>query len=138
MKVFVDTNILVDLVCNRKDFIESAKRLFLLGYLHKIDLIISPLSYINTFYIGKRYKYPEGELRFVLSKINSFTITSGFVEQTISQALSSDWNDIEDASQFYSAKEAGADVILTRNKKDFDKSTIPVYEPREFLDANQY
>lgn len=51
----------------------------------------------------------------------------------VTQALSSEFLDFEDAMQYFSAKEWGADMIITRNKKDFKNSHIPVYEPMEYL-----
>jgi hypothetical protein len=37
--------------------------------------------------------------------------------------------------QYFSAVSEGCDVIITRNKKDFLESKIPVMEPQEFLDS---
>jgi len=137
MKVFIDTNILVDLVCAREEYLEAAKKIFALGYEKKILLVISPLSYINTFYIGKRYKYPAEQLITVLRKIESFTETSAFVEKTIKQTLNSKWSDIEDAAQYYSAESANVDFIVTRNPKDFKLSKISVLTPDKFLEVQE-
>ena len=57
MRVFVDTNILIDYVCARKDFCEIAERLFVSGLCGEHKLIISDLSYVNTFYVGHQYGY---------------------------------------------------------------------------------
>lgn len=53
---------------------------------------------------------------------------------TIDEALHSEFTDFEDAMQYFSAHRYGADIIITRNKDDFEKSQIPCYEPSEFLD----
>lgn len=52
MKVFVDTNILIDLVCERQPFVEAARRLFAMGYQGRAQLMVSALSIVNTIYIG--------------------------------------------------------------------------------------
>lgn len=133
MKVLIDTNILVDLVCDREEFVETARKIFALGYEKHIILTISPLSYINTYYIGKRYKKAENELLIALQKIESFTETTSFTQQTIQKSLHSGWKDIEDATQYYSALEANVDGIITRNTKDFSNSSLPIWQPDEFL-----
>ena len=51
----------------------------------------------------------------------------------VEQAIISDFNDFEDAVQYYAAKSAGADVIITRNIKDYKESTIPVLTAEQFL-----
>ena len=53
---------------------------------------------------------------------------------TIEQSIKSEFRDFEDALQYYSAKQEGIDYLITRNKKDFSASEIPVFEPQEFID----
>lgn len=50
------------------------------------------------------------------------------------ETLSSDWKDYEDATQNATALKAEADCIVTRNKKDFSESSLPVYTPAELLE----
>ena len=54
--------------------------------------------------------------------------------QTIDESIASEFGDFEDAMQYYSALREQADVIITRNKDDYEAARIPVYEPQEFLD----
>ena len=51
----------------------------------------------------------------------------------IDNSLISNFNDIEDAMQYYCAKKCHADVIVTRNIKDFSESEINVLSPDAFL-----
>ena len=51
----------------------------------------------------------------------------------IDRVLQSDFADLEDGMQYYSALAANAELILTRNKKDYTLSNIPVLSPTEFL-----
>lgn len=113
MRVFIDTNILVDLICQREKFIENTKKIFLYAYDQKITLAISALSYINTLYIAKRYDFKQEEIIKALQKISHFTIVTGFDEDTIRLALTSDWKDMEHGNRFsngliyrYSGKES--------------------------------
>ncbi len=43
------------------------------------------------------------------------------------------FSDFEDGLQYYSAIENNVDIILTRNKKDFKNSKIPVLTVKEYL-----
>ena len=133
MRVFIDTNILVDLICKREKFIENAKKIFLYAYDQKITLAISALSYINTLYIAKRYDFKQEEIIKALQIISQFSIITGFDEDTIKLALASDWKDMEDAVQYYSALTTGIDYIVTRNQKDFQNSNIPIVSPDEII-----
>lgn len=133
MKVFVDTNILVDLVCTRIDHLEEAKKLFAMGYAHRIKLSISALSYVNTVYIGRKYGFSSEQIINILSNIASFTETSDLSGDVVNWALASNWKDFEDATQYKAAIESNADCIVTRNKKDFKMSSIPVYYTNELL-----
>ena len=132
-RLFLDTNILVDLVCNREPFVADAKNLFAMAYLGKVNIGISALSYINTVYIARKYHLETQSIIVSLKKIASFTTITQLNETTINQALDCGWNDFEDAVQYYSSLPYTADYIITRNPKDFKNSTIPVYTPSEFL-----
>lgn len=54
-------------------------------------------------------------------------------EETIEKGLNSDFSDFEDAVQYFSALQSGCTVIITRNGKDFRKSTIPIMTADEYL-----
>ena len=133
MKAYADTNILIDLVCSRGEFLSDAQSLFSLGYVGKIQLVLSALSFVNTIYISRKYRFPMQEVKRSLLSIASFTEITGLTEDVVTWALSCDWNDYEDATQYKSAISVDADCIVTRNKKDYQSSNIPVYTPHEFL-----
>ena len=62
MRAYVDTNILVDLVLARQEFLPNAQRVFALGYAGEVQLVVSALSFVNTIYLGRKYKYPMNEV----------------------------------------------------------------------------
>ena len=51
----------------------------------------------------------------------------------VRKALQSKMDDYDDALIAHSAQSAGADILITRNKKDFKHSPITVLTPEEFL-----
>ena len=133
MKAYIDTNILIDLVCSREEFLSDAQSLFSLGYVGKIQLTLSALSFVNAIYISRKYRFPMQEVKRSLLNIASFTEITGLTGDVVTWALSCEWNDYEDATQYKSAVSVEADCIVTRNKKDYQLSNIPVYTPHEFL-----
>ena len=79
MKAYIDTNILIDLVCSREEFLSDAQSLFSLGYVGKIQLTLSALSFVNAIYISRKYRFPMQEVKRSLLNIASFTeITNAF------------------------------------------------------------
>ncbi len=131
MKVFVDTNILVDFVCNRLPFSEDAKRLFAHGYVGDCQLQTSALSVVNAVYIGNKYKHED--VKGYLKNISTFVEVVDLRGKAVVDALFSDWKDYEDATQNETAVNAGADCIVTRNKKDFKDASLPVYTTTELF-----
>lgn len=69
MKVYIDTNILIDLVCSREEYLTEAQLLFSLGYARKVHLVLSALSFVNTVYISRKYKLSSQEIKESLSQI---------------------------------------------------------------------
>ena len=131
MKVYLDTNILIDFVCKRVPFYEEAKGLFALGSIGQFDLVTSSLSIVNTIYIGRKYELPIVKQR--IKSILSFVTVCDLQADVVIKSLDSDWQDYEDSVQSMTAMDTFANCIITRNKKDFRKSVIPVYTIDELM-----
>lgn len=130
-KVFLDTNIIADLFLKREPFCDNSLKLFALGFRKKITLYVSSLSYATLAYLCRKMKKEDRVLLF--EKLRSLTETTTVDSQTVDKALVSDFSDLEDALQYYSAVSAKVDVVLTRNKKDFVEANVPVMTPDEFF-----
>ncbi|MGN0087404.1 MAG: type II toxin-antitoxin system VapC family toxin [Candidatus Limimorpha sp.] len=131
MTVFVDTNILIDLLCERESFVQSARMLFAYGYSGRLTLVLSSLSLVNAVYIARKYGYID--VREKLDDITEFVEVVDLRKEVAKRALTCEWKDYEDAVQYMSAIKENADCIVTRNKKDFWKSVIPVYTIEELM-----
>lgn len=77
-------------------------------------------------------------MRENLKRIVTFVTVLNLGSQTVIDMLSSEWKDYEDATQNHTALLADADCIITRNKKDFLESTLPVYAVSEFLEKYEF
>lgn len=132
MKVYLDTNILIDFVCKRVPFYERAKYLFALGSIGEIELVVSALSVVNAMYIGKKYDLSVVKKR--IKSVLSFVSVCNLQTNVVIKALDAEWKDYEDFVQCMSAVDVFADCIVTRNKKDFINSSLPVYTIEELFD----
>ena len=132
MRVYIDTNILIDFVCRRDIFFEPAKALFAMGYIGQIKLITSSVSILNAVYIGR--KYGSTQIKSKLESLSSFVEIADLTSDIVISELTSDWKDYEDAVQHRSAIKINADCIVTRNKSDFSLSSLLVYTPEEFME----
>lgn len=135
MKLLLDTNILLDCMMGRQPFAADARKLLILGALGEVDLWMSPSQFTDAFYLltegGKPRLADMVKLRLLKVKRLARICTLG--EYDIENALESSWPDIEDACLYQCAKKLHVDVIITRNKADFERSTIPVYDCTEFF-----
>lgn len=133
MIVFVDTNVLLDLICQREGFQEDADHLFALCIEKKCEIAVSVLTLINTNYTAHKYGYSFDELADSFKALSKFIMISPIDAAIFLKALDSNPKDLEDAVQLFSAERISADFIVTRDKKGFAKSSIKVYNPKEFL-----
>lgn len=131
-KLLIDTNIIVDLLAKRQNFYLEAQELFTLADEKKIKLYISSLTFANTHYLLSK-ELNSNEARKVLIKFKLLVEILSLDEKILELALSSDFNDFEDAIQYYTALENKLEVIITRNKKDFKSSLLPVLTAKEYL-----
>lgn len=131
---FLDTNILLDLLGERKPFYEAAAKISTLADLKEITLVASPLSFTTVEYILSKYESSQS----VLNKLRKFKIICEVCEineETIEKSLNSNFKDFEDAVQYFAALNANCNVIITRNGKDFKNSNLPIMTAEEYLAA---
>ncbi|MFZ4649013.1 MAG: type II toxin-antitoxin system VapC family toxin [Patescibacteria group bacterium] len=131
-KVFVDTNVVIDLLAKREPFYKDAQDLFTLSDKKEIELQISSLTFANAYYsIVKHYKAID--VKKYLLKFKVLVNILPLEDKAIELALASDFGDFEDGLQYFVAMDYEADIIITRNKKDFKNSKIPVMTAGEYL-----
>lgn len=132
-RLLIDTNIIIDLLAKREEFYTEAATLFSLADKNVITLTVSSLSFANTHYILTKLKSKE-EARTILRKFKVLVETLSLDDKVTELALNDEnFSDFEDGLQYYSAIENQIDIIITRNKKDFKKSKLPVLTAKEYL-----
>ena len=117
MKIFVDTNIFLDLILKRENF---DKALLIFNAIEKrvLEGVIADITILNIDYIAKKQ---IKDIRDFLKVINlSFTIV-GATNLLIDEALSIDNNDLEDNLQYLLAKKYECELIVTNDKTFYSK-----------------
>lgn len=143
MKVFLDTNILLDVLDASRPFHSSSTKIFEAVDSHPLELVLTGLSLVNTEYVLRRQGVPKAKLRSFLGTLCTLCSTASTDLAQIEGALSADWPDFEDAVQYHAALAHGrVQVIVTNDILGFRRSRIPVMTPgvfaTKFLEADQH
>lgn len=131
--IFIDTNVLIDLLGDRKPFSKHAIEIFSLAETKEIILYTASHTIATTYYVLKKYS-DESELRKIFYGLLDFVKIIAVDEDVVRKALMSTTKDFEDGIQLMSAITVKKiDSIVTRNPKDFKGSTIKIITPDKFL-----
>ena len=132
--IFVDTNVIIDFLGNRESFSNAATELFDLYERNKKKIFVSAISYTNIYYLLYKQIKSHKEVISLLNILFDLTELIDVNKNIISQSLHSNFSDFEDSVQFYSAiSNAKIDIIVSRDKKGFKKSTLPVLDVEQAL-----
>ena len=137
MNVFIDTNIIMDVLLDRQPFLGGSQRIWLLAERGKINGQVSVLSFSNIYYIVRKLKGADAAMAMMTMLRDTFTPVP-CSEQVLHQAIDADIKDFEDAIQYFSALRADASCILSRNSSHFPSADIPVLSPDEFLAIHSF
>ncbi len=133
-KLFLDTNIILDFLGERENFYEPAAKLMTIADKKQIEIFTTTTSITNVFYILSKF---EGQ-KTAWEKVRKFKLICGISvtdDEVVEKALNSDFKDLEDALQYFSAVATNCDLLITRNEKDFKNALIPVMNAESFLQA---
>ncbi len=134
MRLFLDTNILIDIVANREPWVKEALVLVQLASMRRLTMVAADYSFINIAYITRKL-FDKGELYKLLQDLRDYIEVAEVGDVIIAEALNEQWKDFEDCVQSKVAAREKADYIITRNEKDFLQSSVPAVSPRSFLES---
>jgi len=132
MKVFLDTNVAIDLMARREPFFGDAKEIFERAAEGGIELLMTPLSFANIFCLMRKVAGNEKAKRD-LSALRVMVTIVPMNDRQLDHALSSAGMDFKDDLQRAAAEGAKADLIITRDTAGFKRSRIPVMTPAAFV-----
>ena len=133
MKILIDTNVILDVLCNRKDFVEDSLKIFRYCETTQITGCISALSIPNIVYIMRK-ELDEEKIKEILTTLTSLFTVIDLRETDLLRAADLEFSDYEDALQAVCASRAKVNYIVTRNMKDFAHSPVPAIKPGELLE----
>lgn len=133
--LFIDTDVVLDIVLEREEFFENSSKIFQLYEEGELLLFTTPTIIINAQYIGQRLIAKE-KCRSTINYLLKYFIILEANISIIKKAYQSKFIDIEDAVQYYTAtQDDQIDYFITRNIKDFKAggSHLPVITPSQYL-----
>lgn len=135
-KIFIDTDVCLDLLAKREPHYLYAATLFTLADKGELQLFVSSLSFSNLNYLLSR-QYSLVEARRILSKFKVLVQVLPVDDKVVELALNSKFKDFEDAVQYFTAIESGITMLLTRNLKDYKKAEILVQTPELYIQTRE-
>ena len=134
-KLFVDTNIVIDLLSRREPFFKEAAELFSLADKKQVELSVSSLTIANTSYALLR-QMDSNKAKSVLRKLRLILKILPLDDKIVGLALNDEtFSDFEDGLQYFTAIEEEQDLIITRNLKDFKNSKLPTMTAKQFIET---
>lgn len=132
--LFIDSDILIDLLAKRVHYDEALKLLSIVAE-NKAKAYTTSLVFANVHYIITKFGNKQKSIKATRTLRRNISILT-MNEKSFDDALDSSFPDFEDALQYFSALNFGIDFIVTRNKKDFNKGNIQVVTAGEYLNIH--
>ena len=131
-KIFVDSDIVLDVLCKRDPYYEYAAKVFSLADMKKLTVYTSSLVVANVYYILRKAIGIE-KSKEALRKLRLLVKIISVEEREVDLALNSSFSDFEDALQYYTAVKHGMETLLTRNIKDYKEKDLSIQTPEQFI-----
>lgn len=134
MRVLLDTCIVMDAIQNREPFAVPAQDIFRRAAANWFVGCLTAKSLTDIYYLTHRCTHSDQEARSVLTKLFALFDILDTAALDCKKAVSAPVSDYEDAVMMETAASNGVDCIVTRNRKDYKHSAVPVLSPDEFLE----
>jgi len=131
-KVFIDADIILDLLLDREPYSLSSSKLFTAIEEREVIAFTTPVILANIYYISAKMIDRKSALEYVRKLLTLLKVTA-VDEKIMLLAANSDFKDFEDSIQYYAAKNEAVDFWITRNKMDYNIADLTVCTPDEYL-----
>ena len=132
MKILVDTNVLLDVLFNRQQFVKESLTVCKMCESNLIEGNICAISIPNIIYIMRKELSKE-KTADLINKLMLIYNVVDLKADDFAEAIKLDFEDYEDALQCVTAQKIKANFIVTRNVKDYINSNIRAITPSEFI-----
>lgn len=133
MRILIDTNVILDVLCARPEFLKDSSTVWKYCEVGKVEGYVSALSLPNIVYILRKELTPERTKEIIDQLFLIFNIDD-LRSDDLKKSAAMQTSDYEDALQMICASRIKADFIVTRNIRDFLQSPVPAVKPSEFLE----
>lgn len=133
MQVLIDTNVILDVLLNRNPFVQDAVKILKIPE-DNMQKFVSASAVTDIYYIAYQEIRDKIKVKDLIKTLLQVVHVADVAEANILAALNSDWTDFEDSVQNSVAESHNYDVIITRNKGDYNKSNLQLFSPKEFLE----
>lgn len=137
MNVFLDTNVVLDVFGRRQPFYADSARVWALAERGTVRGLVSALSMTNLYYVVRRLSSRAAAMD-MLKAVRGCVGLTPCDAPVLNQAIDAGFGDFEDAVQYFSARVAGADVLVTRNTGHFPEGDMLAMTPTAFLAAHSF
>ena len=132
MRIFIDANVLIDLIAQREPYRKSANKLVLMSYFGDADIWVSAKSYTDVFYVLRKHFSSQEIQSLFLQGLGVLKVCS-VDGADIREAAERCWPDFEDCLVAVCAEKVRADKFLTRDEEGFSRLSIPAMTPDDFF-----
>lgn len=133
MKVWLDTNVILDVLCNRPEFVDVSADVWKQCEVHNIEGYVSSLSILNIVYIMRK-ELTQEKINDIVRQLSMIFNVVDLKADDITKATNLPFSDYKDAVQSVGASRVKAQYIVTRNIKDYKGSKVPAIKPSELLE----
>lgn len=133
MRIFLDANVLVTVLCNEYPRFSACARVLSLADDPRFEVYTSPLGLaIGAYFAGKKNgrRKAREKIALLACKLQITSMDAHAVQQAVADPRV---GDLEDGMQYYAAMAAKCEHIITYDRKDFHFAQVPVLEPEDFL-----
>ena len=132
MRLFIDTNVVLDVLADREPWFKDSAAVLTLLDDPGFEGLVASHAVTTLFYLASKHLGRKRAASVLLDLLDHVTVTP-LDQDLLLRALSLGWEDVEDAVQGISAQRAEVDYLVTRNPSDFPSTSVSVVTPQEFL-----
>jgi len=132
MRLFIDTNVILDVLTDREPWFEDSAAVLSLVDAPGVEGLVAAHTVTTLFYLTSKSLGRQRAASVLLDLLDHVKVTP-LDQDLLLRALSLGWDDVEDAVQGISAQRAQADYLVTRNPSDFPSTAVSVVTPQQLL-----
>ena len=132
--LFVDSDVILDVLEQRKDFYEYSALILSLGDEKKVKLVTTSLVFANVYYLLRKHLGIE-KAKESLRKLRIIIDVISVNSKEVDLALNSELSDFEDALQYFTALDNKIEFIITRNIRDYKNPKLIVQTPQQYIEG---